>query len=132
MRRRFDEAMADDLNTPEALAAVFDAAGRAGREISARPEMASELNSFSDSLYDALTEFGFDLSSESTSEVEGVSVRYAEDPGEDTLSRVAEREIARKKKDFATADRLRDELSAEVWTIEDAPEGPFVGRAGGV
>src|SRR3712207_4700063 len=34
LRERFDAAMQDDLNTPEAIAAVFDAASRAGREIS--------------------------------------------------------------------------------------------------
>ncbi len=131
LRQRFDEAMADDLNTPEALAAVFDAAGRAGREISARPEAVGELHSFSDALTELLSVLGFDLSGELTAEVEGINVRYAEDPGEEVLRRVAERELARRSKDFETADSLRDELAAEGWTIEDAPEGPFVGRAGG-
>jgi cysteinyl-tRNA synthetase len=131
LRRRFDEAIADDLNTPDALAAVFEAAGRAGREISSRPEAVGELHSFADALDDAFSSLGFDLSGELASEVEGVAVRYAEHPGEEMLHRVAERELARKSKDFATADRLRDELAAEGWTIEDAPEGPFVGRSGG-
>ena len=132
LRQRFDEVMADDLNTPEALAAIFDAAGRAGREISASPEAAGELRSFSDTLAESLSLLGFDLSCELTAEVEGVSVRYTEDPGGEVLRRVAERDLARKQKDFATADSLRDELAAEGWAIEDAPEGPFVGRAGWV
>src|SRR5688572_29717299 len=35
LRDRFDAAMEGDLNTPEAVAALFEVAGRAGREISA-------------------------------------------------------------------------------------------------
>src|ERR671932_390390 len=40
LRARFDAAMSDDLNPPEAIAAVFEVAGRAGQKISARPEAA--------------------------------------------------------------------------------------------
>lgn len=131
LRRRFDAAMADDLNTPGALAAAFEAAGRAGRELSSRPETVGELRSFADALAAALTALGFDLSGELATEVEGVVVRYVEHPGEETLRRVAERELARKRKDFESADRLRDELAADGWTVQDAPEGPFVGHSGG-
>jgi cysteinyl-tRNA synthetase len=42
--------------------------------------------------------------------------------------RVAEREEARREKDWATADRLRDELHDEGWSVEDTPEGPIVSR----
>jgi cysteinyl-tRNA synthetase len=45
-----------------------------------------------------------------------------EDPRIDTL--LAEREAARKNKDFATADRIRDELLSEGLVIVDSPEGP--------
>src|ERR687894_1486962 len=38
LTERFDAAMQDDLNTPEAMAALFDVASRAWRDISARPE----------------------------------------------------------------------------------------------
>jgi len=44
------------------------------------------------------------------------------DPRIDAL--VAEREAARENKDFATSDRIRDELLAEGIKIVDAPEGP--------
>src|ERR671917_2172105 len=50
LRERFDAAMRDDLNTPEAIAAVFDAASRAGQEISNRPEAAGEFSSLAEVL----------------------------------------------------------------------------------
>ena len=55
-------------------------------------------------------------------------VRYAEEPGQGVLRQVAERERARQEKNWGTADRLRDELHAEGWEIEDTPEGPILSR----
>jgi cysteinyl-tRNA synthetase len=43
------------------------------------------------------------------------------DPRIDAL--VEQRQEARRSKDFATADRIRDELDAEGIVIEDTPEG---------
>jgi cysteinyl-tRNA synthetase len=125
---RFDAAMQDDLNTPEAIAALFEVAGRAGREISARPEAAGEFGSLAEAMEEAMTIFGFDLARELSTEVEGVRIRYSEDPGEQVLERVAARETARREKDWATADRLRDELDAEGWSVEDTSEGPILRR----
>ena len=40
-----------------------------------------------------------------------------------------ERHAARNARDFATADRLRDELAGAGWLVEDSAEGPIVRRA---
>src|ERR671916_299638 len=122
LRERFDAAMQDDLNTPEAIAAVFDAASRAGQEISTHPEAAGEFSSLAEVLRDVLTIFGFDLAKESAADVDGVRVRYSEEPEEGVLRQVAERERARREKDWGTADRKREELLAEGWAIEDTSE----------
>jgi cysteinyl-tRNA synthetase len=45
------------------------------------------------------------------------------------LSLVLERQDARRAKDFARADTIRDELAAEGWVIEDTADGPRVKRA---
>jgi cysteinyl-tRNA synthetase len=129
LTERFDAAMRDDLNSPEAIAALFEVAGRAGREISARPEAATEFGSLAEAMDRVLTIFGFDLARELATEVEGVHIRYSEVPGEEVLKRVAARENARREKDWATADRLRDELYAEGWSAEDTSEGPILRRS---
>ena len=128
LTERFDAAMQDDLNTPEAIAALFDVAGRAGREISARPEAAGEFGSLAEAMEEVMTIFGFDLARELSTEVEGVHVRYPEDPGEQVLKLVAARETARREKDWTVADRLRNELFAEGWSVEDTSEGPILRR----
>jgi cysteinyl-tRNA synthetase len=128
LRDRFDAAMEDDLNTPEAVAALFEVAGRAGREISARPEAAGEFGSLAGAIEEVMTIFGFDLVREQATEVEGILIRYSEKPEEEVLQQTAARERARREKDWATADRLRDELHADGWAAEDTSEGPILRR----
>jgi cysteinyl-tRNA synthetase len=128
LTERFDAAMEDDLNTPEAMAALFDVAGRAGRELSARPGAAGEFGSLVGAMEQVMTVFGFDLARELSAEVEGVQIRYAEDPGEQVLGLVAARETARREKDWTVADRARNELYAEGWSVEDTSEGPILRR----
>ncbi|MGI8650444.1 MAG: cysteine--tRNA ligase [Rubrobacter sp.] len=124
---RFDRAMSEDLNTPEVIAAVFEAAGRAGSVI-AGGEPADDFASLRDSISDVLDTFGFDLTLEVETEVDGVKVRHPADAEEKTIFRTAERQAARSSKDWATSDRLRDELAAEGWTVEDTIEGPVLRR----
>src|SRR5215211_638873 len=128
LRESLEAAMNDDLNTPEVLATLFEVAGRAGREISTRPEAAGEFGSLADATEEVMTIFGFDLARELSTEVDGVHIRYSEEPGAGVLKRAAARESARREKDWATADRLRDELHADGWDVEDTSEGPILGR----
>jgi len=128
LRESVDAAMQDDLNTPEALATLFEVAGRAGHEISTRPEVSGEFGSLAEAIEEVMTIFGFDLARELSTEVEGVYIRYAEEPGAEVQNRVATRERARREKDWATADRLRDELLEEGWAVEDTSEGPILSR----
>jgi cysteinyl-tRNA synthetase len=128
LREEFDRTMREDFNTPEAIAAVFEAASRAGQEVSARPQAAEEFASLRDALEEILGILGFDLARETVAEVDGVRVRYVGEPGEEVLRRVIERERARRGKDWTAADRLREEVRSEGWEIEDTPEGPVLGR----
>ena len=128
LRERFDAAMQDDFNTPEVVAALFETTGRAGQEIASRHQATREFSAFRDVLEEVMSVFGFDLAEEAAASVNGVRVRYEEEPGEENLLRVAEREKARRRKDWTSADRLRDELRVEGWSVEDTPEGPILSR----
>ena len=142
LEERFEQAMSDDFNTPEAVAALFEATGRAGQEIATRPEAAREFAALGRALEEILTVFGFDLDEGRVRTVElageigarasvtgHLTVGFTQDElPQDVVGIVARREQARRNKDWATADRLRDELSAEGWAIEDTPEGPILSR----
>ncbi len=102
---RFRAAMDDDLNTPAAVATMFDAVRRANTEgdvgaAAAALEIAAVL--------------GLELSAD-----------VGEVPDE-VLTRARARDEARAAKDWATADRIRDELVAEGWVVEDTTEGTVV------
>ena len=128
LERRFDEAMREDFNTPGAVATLFGVTGRVGQEISARSESVREFATLREAMEEVLAILGFDLEEESERIIEGVRVRYEEEPPEKTLVSIAERENARRERNWAIADRLRDEIKAKGWVVEDTPEGPVVSR----
>ncbi len=142
LRERFDRAMRDDFNTPEAVAALFEVTSRAGKEISSDPEAASEFANLRDALTELLTILGFELPIEKRFQLVGqavarsrahavpsvIRVRDVSEPGEQVKEKIARREQARREKNWSLADRLRDELNAEGWAIEDTPEGPILSR----
>jgi cysteinyl-tRNA synthetase len=105
LRTRFWSALADDLNAPQALAVVSEVARDAGLAPADKWAV----------LADADRALGFGLADLESDAGES-------DPRIDAL--VAEREGARAAKDFATADRVRDELAAEGIEIVDTPQGP--------
>ena len=107
---RFDEAMADDLNTPQALAVLWDAV-KSDLEPAAKRALLQD--------FDAVLGLGL---SEARAEGE-VDERI------DGL--VAERQAARASRDFARADAIRDALAAEGIVLEDGPEGTSWSRGGG-
>lgn len=106
---RFYDALADDFNTPAAMAVVFEWVRDANRRIGAGEAVGGAAR-----LREALTVLGL----ESVFEAPPVAV-----PAE-ALTLLDRREAARRAKDFATADRLRDELLAMGWEIRDTAAGP--------
>ena len=103
----FREALADDFNTPKAMAEVFELVGEANREEVGRDE-ASEV------LAEMLALVGL---SSLTQPDEGAEA----DEGAAKL--LEERQAARAAKDFARADEIRDELAALGWEVRDGAEG---------
>ncbi len=113
----FGEALDDDLNISSALAAVFDFVRGTNRLLDEG----------------ALSREGADLALgllDRLDEITGLlgDAPDAEAPPE-VLQKVMARQDARRDKDFARADSLRDELAAEGWIVEDTSDGPRVKRS---
>lgn len=106
-RARFREALRDDLNAPRALAVAFEVARSEQLSPAERRALFLEM--------DRVLALG--LCTEAPHEPACES-----DPRIDAL--VVARETARKARDFAEADRIRDALLAEGVRIVDTPEGP--------
>lgn len=110
----FEKAMDDDLGIPGALSAMFTMMTRVNRE-----RDAGRLNS-----EDAGKAYGFMLDID---RVLGLGLgELATRTGipEEIKLLAREREALREKKDFAGADRVRDEIRKKGFVIEDTPGGP--------
>jgi cysteinyl-tRNA synthetase len=103
------EALSDDLNTPRALA-----------EISAVIASDEEGVRLGSNIWEAVN--GARLLGLLTSSSEEW-FRGGDFDRTAIESRIAERSDAKKNRDFATADRIRDELKAEGIVLEDGPGG---------
>lgn len=107
---RFGEAIEDDFNTPQALAALFDLANAANKNIEdkrfcrqAKRELESMLM------------------------ILGISLKAKQEPAgaseEEINKKIIERENARKNKDFVLSDKIRKQLEEQGVLLEDTKEG---------
>jgi cysteinyl-tRNA synthetase len=110
----FRTHMDDDLDTPGALATVF--------------ELVTAAHSAADS--DDEAEGGrLAHTAAVLAAALGVTLRGADtEVDEESARLVIERDEARQARDFARADALRDELVTRGWTVEDTPAGTAIRR----
>jgi cysteinyl-tRNA synthetase len=106
LRERFFAALADDFHTEQALAAVFEWV----RAANSRTEPTG-----ADDLREMLEVLGL---------ANLLDAEAGPAPDEQARALLGEREDARAARDFADADRLRDELRALGWEVRDGPAGP--------
>lgn len=112
---KFDSVMDDDLNTADAISTIFEYI----RFTNANTDTESS-SAFASALYDTL----FDLSDN----VLGIHLeRKAVEIDDSEVKRIeeliAERTAAKKEKNFARADEIRDMLLSEGIILEDTREG---------
>ena len=108
-RAQFEEALSNDINTSSAITVVYDV-------------LRSELN---DKTKIELIKSFDDVLSLNLTRMQGEE----KNPGVDAdleayiLEKIEERKAAKKEKDFAKADAIRDELAAKGIQIKDTREG---------
>jgi cysteinyl-tRNA synthetase len=102
-RERFLDALADDFNTPKAIAEAFELVAEANR---------GELPGAGAALVEMLELLGLET-----------LARPGQGPDEAAARLLSERERARAARDFERADAIRDELAAAGWDVRDGPDG---------
>lgn len=111
LKLKFEQAMDDDFNTADAISIIFDLVKVANINVNENSSKAF-IEFFNDSIlnFSEILGFTFNLSEQDS-------------PDSDIESLIQQREDARKSKDWATADKIRDELAAQGIILEDTSSG---------
>ena len=108
--KNYEAAMDDDFNTADAIAAIFDLVKYTNTNVSAENSKECLQNYF-----DLIVKL---------SDVLGLIVNKEEELLDEEIEKlIAERQAARKAKDFARADAIRDELLGKGIILKDTREG---------
>jgi cysteinyl-tRNA synthetase len=121
---RFQEAMDDDFNTPEAVAVLFDLANEVNKRRS--PQQAGLLTALAGVL--GLLQRNPQIYLQSVPGVDEAGGRAALNPAR-IEELMASRAAARKANNFAESDRIRDELLKAGIVLEDTSHGTVWRRA---
>lgn len=114
-KNKFNTAMDDDLNTPDALAAIF--------------ELVKEINTLGNEASANALQTAAQVFDELTGVLGLLYNRKTNDVPQEVMQLVEQRAAAKKAKDWATADALRAKITEMGWVVEDTAQGPKVSKA---
>jgi cysteinyl-tRNA synthetase len=120
----FDRGLADDLNTAQALAAIFDLVRDANTAMDRGEFRQGDVAPVLEVMekFDAIFAVLRDDDAEKLQAL-GVSQASASITDAEVEALVAERQASRKRRDFAASDRLRDQLAERGIILEDSRDG---------
>lgn len=111
-RDRFCEVMDDDLNTADAVSVIFELVREINSAVSPSTDPTKALAYACNEIFSEL------------SEVIGIPFAEADEAVDaDIEAMIESRQAARRARNFAEADRIRDELKAMGILLEDTPQG---------
>ncbi len=111
-KQSFTEAMDDDINVQNGITVVYELVKFANVYAQQKAVKAAALTEMKDLISELVSIFGVKLAS-SDNELNDEHIQALID----------ERNEARKNKDFARSDQIRDELKAQGIILEDTPQG---------
>ncbi len=112
---KFVTHMDDDLNTADALTDIFELVKVANTLSQSGKVSGKAMTVAKDKILELTDTLGIELFKEEESGIP-----------QDILDMVETRAQAKKEKNFAEADRIRDELKAKGYSVKDTPNGPQV------
>lgn len=108
---RFEEAMEDDLNTADAISVVFELVKYANTNV----QVGTSSKEFANKVYSAMKQF---------LDILGIDIKEEEVLLDEEIEQlIEERQVARKEKNFARADEIRNLLTEKGIILEDTREG---------
>lgn len=118
-QEQFIRVMDDDFNTADGISTIFELVRKINTAISAGNATKGTLQAYSDEFTALTNVLGLLYNNNNTEE---------EIPAEVT-ELIEKRKAARKAKDFALADSIRDQIAAMGWTVEETRQGTIVKKA---
>jgi cysteinyl-tRNA synthetase len=112
LNENFESAMDDDFNVAGAMAHIFEFISKINKLLDNNEPEAKNAKAILDALYAIDEVLGFNLKEIKEGQI-----------SKDVALLIKKREVARKKKDFKTADKVRFDLAKKGIILEDQPDG---------